>query len=338
MKQLIAFVALAISALLATVALAQDEGKTTPAKPNPYVNNPDGDRDSRNAKTGDEARPDRPAVRTGRDGADAAPQPPRREESRRVGESPAQPTGPYLGVALESVPPALNEQLELRGLGAMVASVADGSPAAKAGIKPFDVIVAVNEEENVVKNPDALAKMLAGLKVGDKVRLFGVRKGKDLDLRVTLGEAKAASPMTVRIGTGTLTLGQTGTAINPWTGATTSQSVIRVEGQMQMPGASVANSSTFSGWVLPGPQMPIGVPGQPMIIQAQGPMGPPAMQPFVQAQPRMLTRFNTDVNGHIEVNLVRGQSEFNILFKNAEDFKAQSPALFQQYMMMLKGG
>jgi S1-C subfamily serine protease len=75
----------------------------------------------------------------------------------------------------------------LRG-GGLVVSVEPGGPAAKAGIKPGDAIVAVNKMPT--PNSDALATALAQVKPGARIEVDMVRKGKKLTLEVTTGQLK----------------------------------------------------------------------------------------------------------------------------------------------------
>jgi S1-C subfamily serine protease len=74
--------------------------------------------------------------------------------------------------------------------GVFVTAVEPGSPAAAAGIKSGDLIVALNKA--VVTNTDDLATVLAGLKPGAKVPVVVVRNGKKLTVDVTLGELKSS--------------------------------------------------------------------------------------------------------------------------------------------------
>jgi serine protease Do len=63
----------------------------------------------------------------------------------------------YIGVALRDVDPDLQTSLGLpRGDGALVQDVTQGSPGARAGIKPYDLIVAVDREP--VGSNDALIR------------------------------------------------------------------------------------------------------------------------------------------------------------------------------------
>ncbi len=66
----------------------------------------------------------------------------------------------YIGVALRDVDPDVQASLRLtRGDGALVQDVTAGSPGARAGIKPYDLIVAVDRQ--AVGSNDALIREIA---------------------------------------------------------------------------------------------------------------------------------------------------------------------------------
>jgi S1-C subfamily serine protease len=85
-----------------------------------------------------------------------------------------------LGITAETV---ANEAGQPAGVG--VVSVTAGGPAAKAGVKPGDVIVAVAGQPT----PDsaALQSVLAAHKPGDRVQLRILRPGGEMTGTVTLG-------------------------------------------------------------------------------------------------------------------------------------------------------
>lgn len=98
----------------------------------------------------------------------------------------------FLGVAFRPVPKALESQLSGafpdlgRGGGALIISVMPGSPAEKAGIKPFDIVTSINKQE--LKSPDDLMKMVRKDSAGQKLALQVVRASKEENIAVTLGE------------------------------------------------------------------------------------------------------------------------------------------------------
>jgi S1-C subfamily serine protease len=73
--------------------------------------------------------------------------------------------------------------------GVVVTGVQQGGPAASAGIKTGDVIVAVNRKP--VANTDDLATVLASVKPNTKIPVAVVRNGARLTLHVTAGELKS---------------------------------------------------------------------------------------------------------------------------------------------------
>ena len=68
--------------------------------------------------------------------------------------------------------------------GAVVESVTDGSPAAKAGVRTGDVVVAVDKDP--VGGAESLTAFVRSLAAGDDVTLTVVRDGKAVELDVTL--------------------------------------------------------------------------------------------------------------------------------------------------------
>ncbi len=97
----------------------------------------------------------------------------------------------WLGIAIQRLTPELGRSFNLADThGALVASVAEGSPAMKAGIKPGDVIVEYNERQ--VARSDDLPRAVAETPVGREVPITVVREGQRLTLRATI--AKLAEP------------------------------------------------------------------------------------------------------------------------------------------------
>jgi serine protease Do len=70
--------------------------------------------------------------------------------------------------------------------GAMVSTVSPGGPAAKAGVKPFDVVVEFNGKP--VKNRDQLVDIVTRTRPGSTVPVKVLREGKATSLNVTVGE------------------------------------------------------------------------------------------------------------------------------------------------------
>ena len=97
----------------------------------------------------------------------------------------------WLGVHIQMIDDELAEGLSLKEpRGALVASVTPNSPAERAGIKPSDIILTFNGQD--VPDMRQLPRMVAETKIGDTVPVLLWRKGKELSLRVTIGELEEA--------------------------------------------------------------------------------------------------------------------------------------------------
>jgi serine protease Do len=93
----------------------------------------------------------------------------------------------WLGVAVQNVTPTIAKSLDLsQPEGALVAAVTPDSPAAKAGIKSGDVIVAA--KGHPVKSVEDLPPIVAESRVGSKLPLEIVRDGKKMTLDATVGK------------------------------------------------------------------------------------------------------------------------------------------------------
>jgi hypothetical protein len=73
--------------------------------------------------------------------------------------------------------------------GVLVAEVIQGSPAAKAGIKPHDILMTLGQTE--LHSPHELTKLVREEKAGDRITLHILREGKPQEIIVTLGEGAA---------------------------------------------------------------------------------------------------------------------------------------------------
>ncbi len=92
----------------------------------------------------------------------------------------------YVGVALQDVTAELAASFKLRqAAGAIITDVVSGGPAASAGVKPGDVLVAVNGKP--VANSSAVLNTIAVLRPGDEAALTLIRDQSELTVRVTAG-------------------------------------------------------------------------------------------------------------------------------------------------------
>src|SRR5262249_1804085 len=95
---------------------------------------------------------------------------------------------PWLGAGLQAVTPEIGEGLGLkRPSGALIASVTPTSPAARAGLKTSDLIIAIDGQP--VEDANAFDYRFATKAIGGSARLGVMRAGKELALSVTLDAA-----------------------------------------------------------------------------------------------------------------------------------------------------
>lgn len=100
----------------------------------------------------------------------------------------------FLGVSAQQISPQMAQALKLPSSnpnsdGALVAAIAPNSPAAKAGLKPGDVITAVNGA--TVTNPGDLAADIANIDPHGKADISFLRNGKKQDVSVQVEEMPA---------------------------------------------------------------------------------------------------------------------------------------------------
>jgi S1-C subfamily serine protease len=92
-------------------------------------------------------------------------------------------TRAYLGIAGGSrpLPPRLARELE-QAAGVEVVEVVDGSPAAKAGLRPEDLIVSV--AGTPVEGADDLQRLMVGELIGERVAASVIREGRRIELEL----------------------------------------------------------------------------------------------------------------------------------------------------------
>jgi Do/DeqQ family serine protease len=121
---------------------------------------------------------------------------------------------PWLGAKLQAVTPEIAESLGLvRPAGALVASVATGSPAARGGIKTGDVIVSV--DGTPVDDPNAFDYRFATKPIGGTAQVGLTRQGKPVAIQVALEGLPDAPLDEVAIRTRSPFLGATVANLSP---------------------------------------------------------------------------------------------------------------------------
>ena len=136
-------------------------------------------------------------------------------------------TRPFIGASFEPVTSEVADALGLdRARGALVSSVIEGGPAEKAGIKPGQVIIAVNGI--AVEHPDALGYRLTTVGIGHVARVTISENGRERDIELALAEAPETLPRDERLIEGR----------NPFSGAVVGNLSPRLADELRMPAAS----------------------------------------------------------------------------------------------------
>jgi serine protease Do len=93
----------------------------------------------------------------------------------------------YIGVSPRNVDPDLQRLLGLSShQGALVEDVTDGSPAARAGIRPYDVIVSI--DGRAIADNGELIRAIASRRPGTQATLQLLRDGRSMNVGVKLAE------------------------------------------------------------------------------------------------------------------------------------------------------
>lgn len=102
---------------------------------------------------------------------------------------------PFLGVGTSQLAPAVRAQTTLgEDMGLSVDSVSPDSPAATAGLKPFDILARYDDQ--LLCAPQQLAALVKRTGTGNKAMLTVIRGGKEMPMEVTMGEHEVATTMT----------------------------------------------------------------------------------------------------------------------------------------------
>ena len=99
----------------------------------------------------------------------------------------------WIGVEVQEITPALAESFKLGDTrGAIIAGVLRGGPADRAGVKPGDVLTAIDQAP--VTDPQSMLNVVAALQPGSSAKLTLRRKARTLELAVTVGQRPKPKP------------------------------------------------------------------------------------------------------------------------------------------------
>jgi serine protease DegQ len=92
----------------------------------------------------------------------------------------------WIGIEVQDLTPDLAESFNLKSAqGALIAGVLKGGPADAGGIRPGDILMAVNG--HAVTDSSSLLNLIAALKPGDVTQLTVARKQQSLALKIRVG-------------------------------------------------------------------------------------------------------------------------------------------------------
>ncbi|WP_374708627.1 DegQ family serine endoprotease [Shinella sp. CPCC 101442] len=167
---------------------------------------------------------------------------------------------PFVGATFEAVTSEVAEALGLdRARGALISKVQPGSPAEKAGMKPGQIVTAVNGIP--VEHPDALGYRLTTVGIGGTARITVISSGKEQALTLSLDRAPETTPRDERLIEGR----------NPFSGAVVANLSPRVSEELRMPvGQGTTNGVVVTEVNRGSPAARIGLQPRDIIIELNG--------------------------------------------------------------------
>jgi serine protease DegQ len=99
----------------------------------------------------------------------------------------------WIGVESQDITPELADSFGLaRDRGAIIAGVVRGGPADRAGIRPGDILLAVQGKK--VSSTNDMMNFIADLPPGDKAQMTVMRKNRETTIAVTVGRRPRQTP------------------------------------------------------------------------------------------------------------------------------------------------
>lgn len=103
----------------------------------------------------------------------------------------------WVGIEAQDVTPQLADSFKLSHTkGSLIAGVLTGSPAEKAGLKPGDILLAING--NIVADSSSMLNLIANLKPNEKAVLTIARNQREMDIEVIIGKRPAVQQVLQR--------------------------------------------------------------------------------------------------------------------------------------------
>jgi serine protease Do len=165
-----------------------------------------------------------------------------------------------IGVGIQDLDQALAESFGLtKPAGALVSSVPADGPAAKAGVKPGDIILKVNG--TVIQNSGEVPPLVAQLPPGTEAKIVVLRDRHELEIAIKVGELAESEP--VAEASGDAAVGHFGLAVRPVDPATLAQGDVAGGVLIERVSGAAARAGVRPGDVL------LAVNGQPVTAPEQ---------------------------------------------------------------------
>ncbi|WP_370879857.1 DegQ family serine endoprotease [Shinella sedimenti] len=166
---------------------------------------------------------------------------------------------PFIGATFDAVTSEVAEALGLdRARGALISRVQAGSPAEKAGMKPGQVVTAVNGI--AVEHPDALGYRLTTVGIGGTAKITVIANGKQEELTLALDRAPETTPRDERLIEGR----------NPFSGAVIANLSPRVADELRMPTNQTTTGVVVTQVNRGSPAARIGLQPRDIVIELNG--------------------------------------------------------------------
>ncbi|MDR2260827.1 MAG: trypsin-like peptidase domain-containing protein [Azoarcus sp.] len=99
----------------------------------------------------------------------------------------------WVGVEMSEITPdAAAPGMPANGGGVLISGVLDGSPADQGGVRPRDILIAVNEQS--VQDSRDMLDLVAALSPGQTAAFRVLRNGKEIELKITVGRRPPPQP------------------------------------------------------------------------------------------------------------------------------------------------
>lgn len=95
----------------------------------------------------------------------------------------------WLGIEAQEVPPGVQAAAGLDSGGVLVAVVLQGGPAANSGIRPGDILTAIDDEP--LHGPRQAIQLISRFRPGDEIRISLIRGWQQLEVSSTVGQRPA---------------------------------------------------------------------------------------------------------------------------------------------------